>query len=109
MSGFRVRDNEWVYYTAWPLVVSAESCLTCHGDPEQAPKSQLVTYGPENGFGWRLHDVVAAQMLYVPAEEVLGAARRSFAVVMAILVGMLAVSPGRDQLLLNVMSSSPSP
>jgi HAMP domain-containing protein len=91
LSGFRMRDNEWVYYTAWPLAVSSESCLICHTDPAQAPKSLLATYGSENGFGWKLHDIVAAQMLYVPAEEVLGAARRSFVSVMAIFVGVLAV------------------
>jgi hypothetical protein len=91
ISGFRTRDTEWVYYTARPLVLSAENCLVCHSTPEQAPASLLATYGSESGFGWQLNDVVAAQMLYVPASEVFGSAIRFFVMVMAILVAMLAI------------------
>jgi hypothetical protein len=90
-SGFRMRDNEWVYYTARPLAVGSATCLTCHGDPQQAPASLLASYGTEHGFGWKLNDIVATQILYGPAQEVLDATRRAFLQVMAIVVGLLAV------------------
>ena len=90
-SGFRMRDNEWVYYTARPLTVKSDTCLTCHGDPQQAPTSLLASYGTEHGFGWRLNEIVSTQILYVPAQDILDATRQAFLEVMAIVVGLLAV------------------
>ncbi|HEX3918934.1 MAG TPA: DUF3365 domain-containing protein [Caulobacteraceae bacterium] len=50
---------------ARPLVV-AQSCLVCHSTPAAAPKSMITVYGPDHGFGWKLNEVVAAQVVSVP-------------------------------------------
>lgn len=92
LSGFRVRDNKWVYYTAWPLRVTAPSCLACHTTPEEAPKNLVASYGSLHGFGWKLNQIVAAQMIYVPADEVVAAARRSFGLVMGIFAIVIAIA-----------------
>jgi HAMP domain-containing protein len=52
-------------YLARPI--SAESgCLTCHSSPSIAPKALIKRYGTQNGFGWHLHEIVAAQIITVP-------------------------------------------
>ncbi|MFN8458823.1 MAG: DUF3365 domain-containing protein [Anaerolineae bacterium] len=91
LSGYRTLFNQQVYYIARPLAVSSESCLACHSTPEVAPKNLLATYGTKNGFGWKLNEIVSTQIIYVPATDVFNTALRSFLVVMASFVGVLAV------------------
>jgi protein-histidine pros-kinase len=43
-----------------------ERCMACHSTAEAAPKSMLALYGPGNGFGWKLNEVIAAQIVSVP-------------------------------------------
>lgn len=91
LSGFTMRDGMQVYYNSRPLVVSAETCLTCHSTPNRAPASLINTYGTEHGFGWQLGEVIAAQTLYVPAQEVFDQARQLLNLVMGIIVTIFAV------------------
>ena len=51
----------------------------------------MTTYGSENGFGWKLNQIVAAQVVYVPAEEILVSVRRSFVTTLGILAGTFIV------------------
>lgn len=88
ISGFRDLPGGQVFYIARPLAVKKESCLQCHSTPDKAPKSQIATYGTDNGFGWALNDIVATQLIAVPAGEVINNAWRSLALVMAILTGV---------------------
>ena len=74
-----------VFYVARPLSVTKQSCLECHSSPSKAPESLLKSYGEKNGFGWELNQVVAAQVVYIPAEEILKSVRRSFTSTMGIL------------------------
>lgn len=90
-SGFRTLSGQPVYFIARPLAVTSPSCLACHDTPETAPKNLVATYGPKGGFGWKLNEVVTAQMIYVPAQEVFNTALRSFLLVMGIFMGGLAV------------------
>ncbi len=69
-TGYYDRDGQKLFYIARPLSINNISCLQCHGKPEDAPQSMINTYGTNNGFGWRLHEIVAAQTIYVPANEV---------------------------------------
>jgi methyl-accepting chemotaxis protein len=91
-SGYREWEGQTVYYSARPLTITAESCLRCHTTPEAAPASLIATYGSENGFGWELNQVISAQMIYVPAEAVLGSARQAFIGIMAATIIMLSVA-----------------
>lgn len=52
-------------YLARPIPVQA-GCLDCHSDPNIAPKAMVKHYGTQNGFGWKLNDIVAAQIISVP-------------------------------------------
>ncbi|MDV2992441.1 MAG: hypothetical protein N4J56_002095 [Chroococcidiopsis sp. SAG 2025] len=91
ISGFRNLPGGEVFYIARPLAVSKESCLRCHSTPEAAPKSQIATYGSEWGFGWKLHEIVAAQIISVPSSEIFESSRRSLSLVMGILFGIFAI------------------
>jgi HAMP domain-containing protein len=53
-------------YLARPLRVVDEACLECHSNANAAPQSMLDKYGPANGFGWQLNDIVGAQIVSVP-------------------------------------------
>jgi protein-histidine pros-kinase len=65
-SGERDTPEGRSLFLAHPIVV-APSCLECHGAPTVAPPNMLAQYGPANGFGWKLNEVVGAQIVSVPA------------------------------------------
>ena len=91
ISDFGTLEGQEVFFVARPLAVSAESCLACHGDPESAPASLLATYGSENGFGWELNEIVAAQIIYVPVGDLFDTVRRSFSLMLGIFIGIFAI------------------
>jgi len=70
------------FYIARPLRISNAACLACHSTVDAAPKTMLERYGPANGFGWVLNDVVGAQIISVPTEVPLGRAKEAFTVFM---------------------------
>jgi protein-histidine pros-kinase len=69
------------FYVARPMR-AAESCLPCHSTVDAAPKTMIERYGPANGFGWTLNDVIAAQIISVPTEIPLNRAKEAFTVFM---------------------------
>jgi protein-histidine pros-kinase len=52
-------------YLAHPIPADPP-CLKCHSTPEAAPRQVIATYGRVNGFGWKPHEIVAAQIISVP-------------------------------------------
>ena len=53
-------------YLARPIRIENEACLTCHSTPAAAPETMLARYGNANGFGWKMHEVVGAQIVSIP-------------------------------------------
>ncbi len=76
LTGFRTNNGQEFYYIARPLAIEKASCLQCHSTPENAPRNLINTYGSENGFGWQLNEIVASQVVTVPANQVYQAAHR---------------------------------
>jgi HAMP domain-containing protein len=98
-TGYRSSPAGDLFYIARPIVIKQETCLRCHSTPEKAPKSQLITYGRDNGFNWTLNETVGAQMISVPASRVISAARQaSF-----IFVGILAAAFALVILVINLL------
>lgn len=64
-------------YLARPIPVEA-GCLVCHSDPDIAPKAMVKHYGTENGFGWKLNDIAAAQIISVPMSVPIKLANQGF-------------------------------
>lgn len=86
-------------FIARPLRITNGACLQCHSSVEAAPKTMVDRYGPANGFGWNLNEVIGAQIVSVPMDVPLQRAERSFNVFMgAQLAVFLAVG-----LVLNLM------
>jgi len=69
-------------YIARPLRITNPACLGCHSSVEAAPRTLVERYGPANGFGWTLNEVVGAQIVSVPMDVPLQRADRSFQVFM---------------------------
>jgi len=71
-----------------PIRITDKSCLQCHSTPAAAPASMVALYGPTNGFGWKLGDLIGAQIVSVPERVPLERARHAF---IAVLSGLLIV------------------
>jgi protein-histidine pros-kinase len=77
-------------YLARPITITDGACLACHGDPANAPKALVAKYGPAGGFGWKLNEVVGAQIVSVPLGAAIEEARLAFVVFMGLLIVMFA-------------------
>ncbi|WP_375475947.1 DUF3365 domain-containing protein [uncultured Nostoc sp.] len=91
ITGFRNLSEGEVFYIAQPLKITQAKCLRCHSTPDQAPKSQLATYGSENGFGWQLNQIVSAQIISVPSQEIFASAKRTWTLIMGLLITIFAI------------------
>jgi protein-histidine pros-kinase len=63
---FRTIGNVPHYTASYPLTIRNESCLACHSTPDKAPPSMIALYGNKNGFGWKLNEIIGAQIISVP-------------------------------------------
>jgi protein-histidine pros-kinase len=82
MIGDRETPTGPSFYVARPIRISNPACLRCHSTVDAAPKTMIERYGPANGFGWTLNDVVGAQIISVPTKVPLERARQAFQVFM---------------------------
>jgi protein-histidine pros-kinase len=92
---------------ARPIAVDSPDCLSCHSTPQAAPPALLAAYGSANGFGWKLHEIVGAQIVSVPMALPLAQAQRSFVTFMAILLGVFALIAVILNILLHYMVIRP--
>jgi methyl-accepting chemotaxis protein len=60
-----------------PIAADA-SCLECHGSAAAAPPTEILTYGSANGFGWKVNEVIGAQIVSVPTAVAEGIASHIF-------------------------------
>jgi HAMP domain-containing protein len=86
----RDKPNGQVLTLAHPIHIKDEACLQCHSEPSAAPASMLALYGPENGFGWKLGDIIGAQLVSVPANVPEKRAWRHFWLSMGMITGVFA-------------------
>ena len=77
VNGMRVAQGRKTFYIARPISVSKQSCLECHSTAAKAPPSMIDFYGPNNGFGWQMNEIVGAQMISVPASTVISKANKA--------------------------------
>jgi protein-histidine pros-kinase len=55
-------------FLARPLIVRDSECLVCHSTPDQAPKTLIHDYPAGGGFGWKLNEIIGAQIVSVPED-----------------------------------------
>jgi HAMP domain-containing protein len=75
-------------YMARPLRITDGACLSCHSTVDAAPRTLIDKYGPANGFGWQMNEVIGAQVVSVPMSVPLARADQAFKVFMTSLVGI---------------------
>jgi protein-histidine pros-kinase len=88
MSGERDTPNGRMLFLAKPLK-AGPACLRCHDTAERAPPTMISKYGAANGFGWKVGEIIGAQIVQVPQTSAAARAEATFRVFMGSLVGVL--------------------
>lgn len=78
-------------YLARPIRIEKSGCLGCHTTPEKSPAKLVETYGRDHGYGWKLKEIVGAQIVTVPMDVPIATAHRSFATFMTVLIAVFVV------------------
>jgi len=86
-------------YIARPIKITDGACLRCHSTVDAAPRTLVDKYGPANGFGWQLNEVVGAQLVSVPMAVPLARAHDAWVLFM----GMLSAVFAAIAVVLNLM------
>ena len=97
--GERDTPNGRSLYLARPIQIKNGACLVCHSTMDAAPKTMLDIYGGANGFGWKLNEIIGAQVVSVPMTVPIERARATFKTFMISLGAVFLAA----FLLLNVM------
>ena len=80
------QENRWVgrlamngkeYFAHLSAMRTDQSCLRCHGKPEDSPKSLLERYGATGGFHRKVGDVAGMDVIAIPMDSVNAALRAS--------------------------------
>jgi len=88
-------------YLSRPIQITNPACLACHSTPSAAPATMIEMYGSSNGFGWKLDEIVGAQIVSVPMSVPLQRADNTFKVFIGLLIGVFLLIA----VLLNIMLS----
>jgi len=107
ISGTRVTPEGVSLYLARPFQIKDPACLSCHTTAEIAPASMVKLYGTNNGFGWKLNEVIGAQVVSVPMSLPIQNANRAFYTFMASLSGVFVVLFVILNLMLSVLIVRP--
>jgi Protein of unknown function (DUF3365) len=94
----RETENGRVLNLSHPIA-SGGPCLACHGTADKAPAPMIAAYGTQHGFGWKLDEIVGAQIVSVPMAVALGQAARVRNVFIGVLVGVFLLLMGLFNLL----------
>jgi HAMP domain-containing protein len=86
-------------YLARPIRVTSPACLDCHSTVAEAPKTMVALYGTANGFGWKMGEVIGAQIVSVPMSVPIARATNTFKAFMTSLAAVFVAI----FVLLNVM------
>jgi PAS domain S-box-containing protein len=109
LSGFRDLNGQKYFYSASPMRIADRKCLECHTTAEKAPPEmmRIADYDSQHGFNWKMGQVIAAQMVYVPAADVMEAASRNSMWVLLLFVGVFGLIILLINLLLRQMVLRP--
>lgn len=88
LSGVRETPTGPVLYIARPIQIKKEACLACHTSSAVAPPMMVAMYGDSNGFGWKLNEIIGAQVVTVPMSVPIENAKQLFRAFMASLFGV---------------------
>ncbi len=101
ISGERDTPTGRSLYITRPIQIKDAACLACHTTPSAAPATMIKLYGEANGFGWKLNEIIGAQVVSVPMSLPISDADHAFNTFMISLFGVFVVI----FIVLNVMLS----
>ncbi len=88
VTGVRQTPTGPVLYLARPIQIKKPGCLTCHSTASIAPATLIEKYGSVSGFGWKLNEIVGAQIVTVPMSLPVQRANEVFVTFMLLLIGV---------------------
>lgn len=100
--GVRQTAKGPVLYLAHPIQIKQSGCLGCHTTPEKSPPQIVAKYGPENGYGWKLKEIIGAQIVTVPLSVPVENANRMFITFMTTITAVFVLV----FILINLMLNS---
>jgi protein-histidine pros-kinase len=86
--GERDTPSGRLLYIARPIQIRDGACLGCHSTVDAAPKTLVDRYGPANGFGWKMNEIIGAQVVSVPTDVPTQRARTAFRTFMLSIAGV---------------------
>lgn len=89
--GIRDTPTGPALYLARPIQIKDPACISCHDTVGAAPKTLVERYGPANGFGWKVNEIVGAQVVSVPTTVAIKKADKAFKTFMISMAGVLGV------------------
>jgi protein-histidine pros-kinase len=92
---------------ARPLKVGNQICLSCHSTPEAAPATMVALYWSQNGFGWKLGEVIGAQVVSIPLAVPLARADQAMLWFVLALAGTFVVIIIIVDILLRLLVTKP--
>jgi len=101
LAGTRLTPSGPSMFLARPLQIKDGACLVCHTNATIAPPAMVKVYGMNNGYGWKLGEVIGAQIVSVPMTVPIEKANHAFYV----FVGSLAAVFVAVFIILNAMLS----
>jgi len=69
-------------YLAHPIQIKDKGCLKCHSTVDVAPRTMIEQYGNANGFGWKMDEIIGAQVISVPTKVARTRADQAFKIFM---------------------------
>lgn len=83
------------FFIAKPTSRNTASCLQCHGDPRNAPKSLVDVYGDSRGFYEKVGDLRAMIYVKIPVNTIIQSHKQQFltggSVMIFVFIGMLSL------------------
>jgi protein-histidine pros-kinase len=86
-------------YLARPIKITDQGCLSCHTTPEATPASVVKRYGPNGGYGWKMNEIIGAQIVTVPMAVPMAMANQAHRTMIGSLVAVFVLL----MVLLNVL------
>ncbi|HEX7271064.1 MAG TPA: DUF3365 domain-containing protein [Casimicrobiaceae bacterium] len=107
ISGQRDTPTGPVLFLARPIQIKDPGCIACHSTAAAAPKTLVDLYGSANGFGWKVNDIIGAQIVSVPVALPTQRANHTFWVFLLLLTVVFAATFVLLNLMLQTMVIRP--
>jgi protein-histidine pros-kinase len=79
-------------FFARPIEIKDPGCLECHNTAAKAPIAVVRQYGRDNGFGWKMHEIIGAQIVSVPESVAVAMANKALKTLLLYLVAVAFVT-----------------